>query len=791
MNQKVDIPIELLQYLTVQNGMTLEYPFYAFLYVTYGSVDIRLGNEPHTYRRNDLLLLSPGRSAYLEAEGDSELMMLGLTSSFLEDGLNMTLFTVCDSTLHPETDFLPLKKQLSFTADLYAKKDKDISYTLLGSCYLILGELQRLFDNEGKAQSGETRYSGRVRAIADYIDQNYAEPITLPDLAKKFYLTPQYLSAFFQENFHTTFKNYLNDQRLFYSLRDLRSSRLPISEIAIQNGFSSFSAYRKNFVRRYGMTPSEFRQKELQKEPTPHIMSDPAEHSAHPEYSDSIRVSIEVSMADTPQRFEKKDQIINIGAVQNLQSQRFRRSLADFCQRFSFRYIRVMGMVASSFLPAMLPDYAVNFLSLDSCLSYFHENQLIPFVELTRHQYNFTFPQENTARIGFIQRSERWFRLLESFLVHITSLWPLTWLRQWRFELWMTPADSAEHYAEDFQRVQSLLQRYIPGAVLGGPGYLRCVTPEEPDRILSVMQQKGIVPGFVSAYLSNYDFAVSDGEENDVMRCGISPDPDYPIHMAQDLWHCAKQHYPDLPFCITEWNSVFLPDFPIAHSRFQAAFLVKTQKEISPYCDLSGYWLFSDAQKFLPQFRAPSPYILGQGLLTSDYKPTAAYYSYHMMREMGEELYSAGKNYLICRKGPDHYQLLCYHYQHFLSQNAAGLNAGKGFSGIYDLFQQSPPLNVQVLLSDLRPGLYRIQRERINRRNGCLYDILVGELQHSTISELEFLQKSRDVSEDPLLETAMSLPEHRTIYLRSNGTLHLESFLSPHDVIFWDIIRQV
>ncbi|MGN1022510.1 MAG: helix-turn-helix domain-containing protein, partial [Lachnospiraceae bacterium] len=440
MNQNPEIPIELLHYLKVQQDTSLEYSFYAFLYVTYGSIRISLGNEPHLYQRNDLLLLSPGRKALLQAQEDCELMILGLSSSFLEDHLNMPLFSTCDSTLHPEQDYLPLKKQLFLTADLYAKNDSGISYTLLGSCYLILGELQRLFGDAVAPKSQENKYSSRVRAIADYIDQNYMEPLTLPDLAGKFYLTPQYLSAFFRENFHTTFKNYLNDQRLFYSLRDLRSTNLPISEVALQNGFSSFSAYRKNFVRRYGMTPSEFRTSHQQQEKAPHTAPIPTERPDHAEASESIRESIELCVTQKTRHIERKDLIINIGAVQNLQSQQFRKELVLFCQHLSFRYVRVMGMVASSFLPAMLPDYALNFQSLDSCLSFFHASHLLPFVELTRHQFNFMFQQAEPSRINFIQRSERWFRLLESFLAHITSLWPETWLQQWKFELWMTPS---------------------------------------------------------------------------------------------------------------------------------------------------------------------------------------------------------------------------------------------------------------------------------------------------------------------------------------------------------------
>lgn len=792
MNTKTEIPIELLHYLPVRSSSTLEYPFYTFLYVTHGTVDIDLGNEFYTYRINDLLLLGPNHPAKLRSKENSEIMLLGLTPSFLEDHLNMTLFSSCDSTLHPDQDYLPLKRQISLTADLYAKKDDGLFFTLLGSCYMILGELQRLLDDSRAPEASESKYMNRVRAIADYIDQHYTEPLTLPDLAKEFYLTPQYLSAFFRENFHTTFKNYLNDQRLFYSLRDLRSSHLSISEIAILNGFSSFSAYRKNFSRKYGITPSEFRSNYLKEQKFPHLSDhNGSGQSTYKDSADSISESISFKMTDATEKFTRKDKILNIGSVLNLQSQDFRQRLSEIFHKFGFRYIRIMGMVSTSFLPAMLPDYIVNFQSLDTCLDFLYGQKMIPFIELTRHQFNFMFQDKEGFRANFIQRSDRWFHLLETFLSHISTMWPQNWLRQWRFEMWMTPSDSAQHYTDDFLRVQTLIQKYIPGALIGGPGYIRCLTPEEPDEIFSVMKKKDIRPGFISAYLTCYDYFTEDGSTRPSSRCRVSPDPDYPARTARKLYQSAKSHFHDTPFYITEWTSVYYPELPIAYSRFQAVFFLKTQKEINPWCDLSGYWLFSDMKKYLPNFASSSPYIFGQGLLTADFRPTAAYYADLMIRGLGDEVYSSGKNYLVCRKGPGHYQILCYHYQHFLSQNSAELADDPTGNSIYEIFRKSPSLNMQIELSDLEPGIYKVQRARINWRNGCPCDMLEGEFRHSNLPLFEFLEKTRDINGHPLSEGEVSMPEYRTVFLRSDGKLHLTSYLSPHDIIFWNVIRQV
>lgn len=780
------IPIEVLKYLSVKSDLSISFPFYTFLYITYGTVDIRLGEEFHPYAKNDLLLLYPDRECLLHASDECELMVLGLSPAFLEDHLNMASAASFDSTLHPDQDYLPLKRQLCATADLYAKNDEGISYSLLGSCYMLLGELQRLANDAG-IETTNQKYSDRVKAIADYIDRNYAKELTLSDLANEFYLTPQYLSTFFRDNFHTNFKNYLNNLRLFYSLRDLRNSSLPISEIAVRNGFSSFSTYRKNFERQYGMTPSEFRLRHKN-----NITLAAAETSLSSEEShapsDTMQETIPINLNSKPERCERKEQIINIGAVQNLESHLFRQHLISFCRNCSYRYVRLMGLVASSFIPAMLPDYAPYFQNADLTLSFLFDNKLIPFIELSRQQFNFIFSPGEHLRNGYVQRTDRWFRLLEQFLQHVITRWPQSWLSQWKFELWMNPADTAPQYAVDFVRVCQLIKKYIPDSAVGGPGYLYCMTPAEPEEVLDAFQQMDAKPDFISAYLTCYEKISVDKNSS---RSAISPDPDYPVRTAKSLRLLTKKYFPDTPFYITEWSSAFLPDVPVAQSRFQANYLMKTRKEIAPWCDLSGYWLFTDTQKLENPFQERSVAMIGQGLLSRDFKPTAAYYACRLMAELGPYQYPSGKNFIFRQKGPEQYQLLCFYYQHFLSQDAPRPSGAAGIERIYEMFEQSQALEIHLKISGLKPGLYRIQRYRINRFHGCLFDILIGEYQHSKISETEFLQKRQDINNGLISEEELSLPELRNIYLPSDGTLELQSRLEAHDIIFWEINRQV
>ena len=66
-----------------------------------------------------------------------------------------------------------------------------------------------------------------------------------------------YLSRMFQKYANVNFKTYLQDIRMTYAYRELLNSDKTISQIAMDNGFSSSRAFTREFQKRYGILPSE------------------------------------------------------------------------------------------------------------------------------------------------------------------------------------------------------------------------------------------------------------------------------------------------------------------------------------------------------------------------------------------------------------------------------------------------------------------------------------------------------------------------------------------------------
>lgn len=83
--------------------------------------------------------------------------------------------------------------------------------------------------------------------------------LTLTGIAQREFLTPTYLSAFFEKTMGTTLLAYITKIRLGHAVFDLVNTRSSIETISSRNGFASSRAFSSAFKKYYKMLPSEYR----------------------------------------------------------------------------------------------------------------------------------------------------------------------------------------------------------------------------------------------------------------------------------------------------------------------------------------------------------------------------------------------------------------------------------------------------------------------------------------------------------------------------------------------------
>lgn len=108
-------------------------------------------------------------------------------------------------------------------------------------------------------------YSTTYRAV-QYMMQHFKEPLSLESTAAQLGISKRQLTRLFSETIHISFHEYLLDLRTEHAKGLLRSTPLPITDIAFQAGFESQRTFNRAFRDFYGMTPREYRKSLCQTE---------------------------------------------------------------------------------------------------------------------------------------------------------------------------------------------------------------------------------------------------------------------------------------------------------------------------------------------------------------------------------------------------------------------------------------------------------------------------------------------------------------------------------------------
>lgn len=109
---------------------------------------------------------------------------------------------------------------------------------------------------EKKEVSGPSK---RITQVYEYIERNYAKPITLKDVSQVACMSESAFSRFFKSETGKNISNYIIDLRISKACRELIDTNKTISEICFSTGFNNISNFNRQFKRIKGRSPKDFR----------------------------------------------------------------------------------------------------------------------------------------------------------------------------------------------------------------------------------------------------------------------------------------------------------------------------------------------------------------------------------------------------------------------------------------------------------------------------------------------------------------------------------------------------
>lgn len=100
--------------------------------------------------------------------------------------------------------------------------------------------------------------------IMQYLEKNYGNScLTIEETARHFSMTAPAMYNYFRSTWGKTFASMLEEIRLTHSIELLRKTDLTIEQIAEQTGYNSSHSYRRAFKRLYQITPSEYKDRQM------------------------------------------------------------------------------------------------------------------------------------------------------------------------------------------------------------------------------------------------------------------------------------------------------------------------------------------------------------------------------------------------------------------------------------------------------------------------------------------------------------------------------------------------
>ncbi|MDQ0064085.1 response regulator transcription factor [Paenibacillus harenae] len=138
----------------------------------------------------------------------------------------------------------------------------------------MIDDLKRLFEEEKDQNHHHPvfMHPGRgstFSVMLEYINEHFGEDITILGLSKQFNLNPNYISQLFRKELDKTFTEYLTGLRMNRASELLRTTSIPINEIADQVGYKDYFYFSKMFKKILGVPPRGYRYDQNQNNSNP------------------------------------------------------------------------------------------------------------------------------------------------------------------------------------------------------------------------------------------------------------------------------------------------------------------------------------------------------------------------------------------------------------------------------------------------------------------------------------------------------------------------------------------
>lgn len=767
-----------------------------------GSSRILHGTDEVELGAAGILVINPFELYRLHNEQGGSLLCMRISRQFLQfagwpDDLHCSCYA--QSWEQDAPDYQQLRELYAVVFQDFFQSGAADTAELNGRILQMLSLLRRSFSVRSAVPVGQDTTIERLKRLLDRIHAEWNTDLTLSDLAAEEYLSPSYLSRFFQKNLHISFSQYLIELRLRHAAQMLVQSNRSVTHIAYDCGFHTPSVFIEAFKQQYGQTPGHFRQEQaaLQSQQETGL----PEQDVRGDISILLSYLQETQPADLPSRIQQVSlnaarpgekctarRMLNIGYARDVLMAPVQEQIRRAQHEIGFEFVRFHGLLDEDMRiyredAQGNPQFDFTYVSLlfDFVLSL----SLKPFIE-------FSFMPRQLARtqtqifdrpsiISGCKDLGKWELLIQAIMQFLLGRYGREELLGWRFSIinqnyvhlgCLTAEEFSALYCTAWRTVKAMDARFL----FGGPGCF-AEQVQQPDGLSAFLQlaaEEHCPPDFL--FFQSYphlhvtdplfmEFTISQQSAPTV----LSDDPSFMLHSIEQLISIATQYgLADREMFIAECTSTLWQRDLSSETCYKAVWMAKN------FCDtmgkaVFGYWLLTDLME--ERATLESVFHGGYGLFTYNGIPKAGYQAMRFVSMLGEERIESGPGWMLTRSAGG-YQLLVYNYCHYGKLYRYRYQRLERPQDAYSVFEPGEIIRYQFLLSGLADGVYRVERRVINRQSGSSFDkwLEIGAPRYLRPEELRYLDET-------------SQPAYRVEELHAENGLRLEALVQPLDTM--------
>lgn len=222
-------------------------------YIVSGTGTVQVNGKTYRPKAGDVYLLPPGKKHLYYSDGEDPWVKIfvncrGPVVSALAEAYGLT-----GTVLYQE----PGEVAEKFDALYGWMKDKgNEDKQVLSAAELLVHEIFRLLWDNIREETGERE---EIKKVREYLDAHVSELVTIEEMARLIYRSPDYLIKHFKEDTGTTPYQYLLKKKMNIAKRLLKDTVIPVSEIGERLGYEDPHYFSGLFKKETGMPPGRYR----------------------------------------------------------------------------------------------------------------------------------------------------------------------------------------------------------------------------------------------------------------------------------------------------------------------------------------------------------------------------------------------------------------------------------------------------------------------------------------------------------------------------------------------------